>query len=121
NTPVDALFLVPPQEQAFRLHARRAIVINYKGVAQLSSELGPWKERIENILGMTDLRRLDRPFSFTLQDIARRYQARPAAALIGTAREYQADSLVAMRRLEMDEDRVVVFEPYFLYDLKDDR
>jgi hypothetical protein len=117
NTPVDAVFLVPPQEQAFRLHAQRAIVINFKGVAQLSSELRPWEKRLCDVLGLPDLRRLERPFNRTLQDIARRYHARPAAALMDVAQAYHADYLVATRRLEIERSPVVVFGSYFLYDL----
>ena len=39
HTPIDAVFLVPPQETEFRYYARRAIVVNFKGVPQLAGEL----------------------------------------------------------------------------------
>ncbi|MGE5611445.1 MAG: DUF6798 domain-containing protein, partial [Bacillota bacterium] len=55
HTPVDALFLVPPDEQSFRLHGQRAIVVNFKGVPQLSSELPEWRRRLESVLGMENL------------------------------------------------------------------
>ncbi|MGH7214562.1 MAG: DUF6798 domain-containing protein, partial [Tepidisphaeraceae bacterium] len=87
NTPVDAVFLVPPHEQSFRLHARRAIYINFKAVAQLSDELAEWRDRMELLLGVDDLRNLPRGWGQALPAMRDRYEARSAADLFILARE----------------------------------
>ena len=87
NTPTDATFLVPPNEQLFRFHARRAIVVNFKGVPQLSSELGEWRRRLEDVLDIP-LTQLTRRFDQAHADIARRYDSLPAEHLGNVAREY---------------------------------
>ncbi len=121
HTPVDAVFLVPPQEQAFRLRARRAIVINFKGVAQFSGELAEWRDRLEQVLGMEDLRSLPIPMKKTLDAIGERYRALPAERLVKTADMYGASYIVASRRLE-DHPRLRLIhengnDTWFLYHL----
>lgn len=122
NTPVNAVFLVPPQEQSFRLHARRAIVVNYKGVPQLSGELPEWRRRLETVLDMQDLRDLPRPFEITLPEIARRYKELSEAHLCEVARRYGAQYVVSTRPLAQRGSvlsRVATDEigGYFLYHL----
>jgi hypothetical protein len=99
NTPNDAIFLVPPNEQLFRFHARRAIVVNFKGVPQLSSELGEWRRRLELVLDVP-LTQLTRRFDQTHADIARRYDALPADHLADAARVYGARYIVTSRPIE---------------------
>lgn len=123
HTPVDAVFLVPPQEQSFRIAAQRAIVINYKGVPQLSGELPEWRRRLEDVLDMKDLRALPRPFEVTLPAIAQRYRALSAEHLASAAQRYGARYIVATRPLEKltaGTPMSVAHEngEYFLYDLK---
>jgi hypothetical protein len=120
NTPVDAVFLVPPDEQAFRLRARRAIVINFKAVPQLATELPGWRDRLERVLNLPDLRRLPRPMPRTLQAIASRYDQMSAAHLTEAAREYGARYILTRRPLDLPavhrwKDRSG--DRYFLYDL----
>jgi hypothetical protein len=74
HTPTDALFIVPPNEQLFRYHARRAIVVNFKNVPQLSSEIPEWKDRLEAILDQP-LSALPKRFDRAHQAIAARYDA----------------------------------------------
>jgi hypothetical protein len=95
NTSMDAIFLVPPQEQSFRVHAGRAIVVNFKGVPQLSGELPEWRRRLERVLNMSNILDLERPFESALPDMGRRYDALPAQHLVDVAREYHAEYVVA--------------------------
>ena len=45
HTPLDAIFLVPPQETDFRLYGQRAIIVNFKHIPQLSNEIRQWRDR----------------------------------------------------------------------------
>ena len=123
NTPADAIFLVPPDEQAFRLRAQRAIVVNYKCVPQLSGELGAWRERLNAILA-ADIRTLPRPFERTLAEMRAIYDRRPPEHLAKVAQDYEARYLLVGRLLgDAWESRRVadmnarVTKQYFLYDL----
>jgi hypothetical protein len=115
NTPGDAIFLVPPNEQLFRYHAQRAIVVNFKNVPQLSGEMAEWKQRLEAILDQP-LSQLPRRFDRTHGAIAARYDALPAEHLITIARRYGARYLITTRALP---GRAPRFEKglYHLYDL----
>jgi hypothetical protein len=123
HTPTDAVFLVPPDEQEFRLRARRAIVVNYKCVPQLSRELPAWRQRLQDIL-MIDLRDLPAgSFDRTLHEIRQLYDTRSPEHLEKAARIYNARFIVVGHRLgdaweprrvrEMNDATV----GYFLYDL----
>ncbi len=121
NTPLDGVFLVPPDEEVFRLRARRAIVVNFKGVPQLSSELGEWRDRLRDVLAMADLRALPRPLYRTLPAIAAQYDSAPSSNLATAGRKYGA-RYVLLRRALPDEDaigaRLIHSDGgYFLYDL----
>jgi hypothetical protein len=124
RTPIDAIFLVPPSEQEFRLIARRAIVVNFKGVPQLSAELPEWRDRLARVLDLPPtLDALPRErFDHTLAAIAKRYGELPADHLRAVAREYHARYVVAARPLDLG-GAALVFEsgPYHLYDLTPQR
>lgn len=121
NTPRDAVFLVPPDEQSFRLHARRAIVVNFKNVPQLSSELGEWRDRLQTVLDTDRLTSLPTPFPQTLDAMRSLYEKQSPERLAAIARGYGARYVVSVHRL----DARAVGEPvfytpdarYFLYDL----
>ena len=121
NTPVDAVFLVPPDEQAFRLRARRAIVVNLKSVPQLSGELDAWRQRLSQVLMLPDLTSLPRPFGRTLAAIRERYDSRTPEQLQNVARRYGARYvLVAHRwpdRWEARRVKLAENDAWFLYDL----
>jgi hypothetical protein len=122
HTPVDAVFIVPPQEQEFRLRAQRAIVVNYKGVPQLSTELPEWRDRLEAVLDLSDLRTLPRPFPATLAAMRDRYAALSPDALERAAQHYGARYIVSDRRWDERrwEGRRVDIDgndQWFLYDL----
>ena len=121
HTPAGAVFLVPPEEQSFRLRAERAIVVNFKNVPQLSAELPEWRDRLKGVLDLDDLMRLPRPMGATLEAIGRRYDAIPPAHLVGTARRYGAEYVVTRHRIPPGRDAglKIVYETdgYFLYHL----
>jgi hypothetical protein len=123
HTPIDAIFLAPPSEQEFRLTARRAIVVNFKGVPQLSAELSEWRDRLARVLDLpSTLDALPRGrFDHALAAIAKRYDELSADHLIAVAREYHARYVIAARVLDMP-GATLVFEsgPYHLYDLTSD-
>jgi hypothetical protein len=121
NTPADAVFLVPPDEQSFRLHGERAIVVNYKNVPQLSGELGEWRHRLEAVLDLRDIRALPRPFPRTLDAIRARYASLPPHYLRIVARRYGARYVLTLRSSDAATFGPAVFSDsgshYFLYDL----
>jgi hypothetical protein len=99
HTPVDAVFVVPPNEQSMRFQGRRAIVVNFKAVPQLSSELGEWRRRLETVLDMP-LSELPRRFDQAHARIARRYDALPAGHLSRVAGQYGARYVITGRAVE---------------------
>jgi hypothetical protein len=121
NTPVDAVFLVPPDEQSLRLHGERAIVVNYKNVPQLSGELGEWRHRLEAVLDVRDIRNLPRPFPRTLDAIRARYDTLSPQHLRIAARRYGARYVLTLRSSDAATLGSAVFSDsgsrYFLYDL----
>ena len=121
HTPVDAIFLVPPSEQAFRLEARRAIVINFKGIPQMSAQMATWRDRLQDILQMPDLMRLPEPFDRTLNAIDQRYESRSDDHLIAVARKYDARYIVVGHRFGPAHNDQLIHASdsgqFFLYDL----
>jgi hypothetical protein len=97
NTPTDAVFVVPPGEQSFRLRARRAIVVNFKGIPQLSAEMAEWRDRLSAVFGIEDLAGLRGTFEQKLIEMNRRYAKRPREAVEAVAARYGADFVVVER------------------------
>lgn len=100
HTHVNDVFLVPPDDQSFRLYAQRATIVNFKGVPQLSSELPEWRQRMQNVLAMDDLNTLPRPFLRTLRAIRQRYHELTANQLLGIAQHYDARYLISTKPLQ---------------------
>ena len=122
HTPADAVFLVPPDEESFRVHARRAIVVNFKGVPQLSAELPEWRDRLRDVLDLDTpgLLALPKPLGRTMRAIRARYEALPPEHLFGVARKYGARYVVLTRRVDETDARLVHSDSndlYYLYDL----
>jgi hypothetical protein len=122
NTPEDSVFLVPPDEESFRVHARRAIVVNFKGVPQLSAELPEWRDRLQDVLGLDTqgLLALPKPMGRTLMAIRARYEALPPEHHGTVAAKYGARFVILGRATEAPGFRLVHADStgsYFLYDL----
>jgi hypothetical protein len=120
NTPLDAVFLVPPQETDFRLYGQRAIVVNFKHVPQLSGEIIEWERRLLDVLGVTNVTGFPRDYTQTLASIESLYEHRAAADLFAVAKKYGARYVVVDHSLGQPFDAAVVFHPennpYFVYD-----
>jgi hypothetical protein len=121
DTPIDAIFLVPPDESDFRLRAQRAIVVNFKAVPQLGSELAEWAQRLRDVLGVTNLQK-QLPHGFDKIGPAMRaiYKQRTGDELFAAARKYDARYVIATHHLEPQYDPQLIQtagEKYFLYDL----
>ena len=90
--------------------------------AQLSGELGEWRDRLQNVLDLRDLRTLPTPFAATLRAIRDRYAQLPPEHLEGVARQYGARYIVAARRFsgpQWERRRIDIDgnDDWFLYDL----
>lgn len=119
HTPLDAVFLVPPQEEQFRLRAQRAIVVNFKGVPQFSGELVEWRHRLCDVLDVSSLTVLPHRFDRTLAAMADAYDQLPAQHLARVARLYRARYVVTSHPADFPPPARSVFESgnYHLYDL----
>lgn len=51
NTPVDAVFLTPPDVETMRFHGQRAIVVDWKSNPVVPGELLEWYRRLEDVVG----------------------------------------------------------------------
>ena len=94
---------MPPDEESFRVRARRAIVVNYKGVPQLSGELAGWRDRLQDVLGLdtAGLLALPRPMGRTIQAIRARYDALPPEHHVAVARRWGARYVVVTHKLDL--------------------
>jgi hypothetical protein len=124
NTPAGATFLVPPDEESFRVHARRAIVVNFKGVPQLSAELPEWRDRLRAVLDLDTpgLLALPRPLGRTLRAMRAQYDALPPAHHAAVAARYDARYVLMTRPAPPAASARLVHSDsngrYFLYDLR---
>jgi hypothetical protein len=117
HTDKNAIFLVPPNEQSMRVDGRRAIVVNFKAVPQLSGELAEWRRRMEKVLGQ-DLRSLPRPMPQTLSAMAAIYNERPAEDLRQLAGDFGARYIVtAQPKPPLGTPINPVPHAYFVYDV----
>jgi hypothetical protein len=120
HTPVDAVFLVPPDEESFRLVGRRAIVINFKGVPQFDGELAEWRDRLCHVLHLPTLQNLPHRFDAALRAIGQRYAVLPDSILVQTARSFGARYIVVPHPLHSAVAGRLIFEnrQFYLYDLE---
>jgi hypothetical protein len=51
KTPLDAMFLTPPDVDTFRFYGQRAIVVDWKSTPMVPGELVDWLERLSDVAG----------------------------------------------------------------------
>ena len=56
RSPKQALFLTPPDEETLRFWGERAIVVDWKGIPALPSEVLEWYRRLGDVLGERDVK-----------------------------------------------------------------
>ena len=120
STPIDAIFLVPPQETDFRLYGQRAIVVNFKHVPQLSGEIVQWQQRLLDVLGINDVAELPQDYTRTMDALESVYENRPATALIAVAEKYDARFIVVDHLLDTDQAAIAFHSssnPFYVYEL----
>jgi hypothetical protein len=120
NTPVDAVLLVPPDEESMRLVGRRAIVVNYKCVPQLSAELSEWAGRLCDVLDLRDLGALPHDYVKVFPAIRARYNEQSPEHLITMASKYGARYVVTTHELPSHAAQRLPIDgtgPYMVYDL----
>lgn len=118
NTPDDAILLVPPAEESMRLLGRRAIVVNFKGVPQLSAELAEWRKRLCDVLSIDDPTVLPRGFGETMRAMRVRYNAMTPLQLEFAATKYGARFIVTEQLLDAPYFQLLYHDParrWFLY------
>ncbi len=86
TTNRDARFLIPPSLAAFRLHARRAVVVDWKSTPILADELVEWYRRIARVSGLRSVP--------DLAAASRGYLALDSARLASLAAEFEPDYAV---------------------------
>ncbi|MBI4704852.1 MAG: glycosyltransferase family 39 protein [Deltaproteobacteria bacterium] len=79
STPVDAVFLTPPDNENLRFHAERAIVVDWKSNPIVPAEVLEWYRRLGDVTGARvrsrrDLRGYGSIGEARLADLRRRYQ-----------------------------------------------
>ena len=89
STPSEAVFLVPPYDDSFRIRAGRAEVVDFKSFAFADQAILEWYARLVAVTGRA--LRLGDGFDAELR---RAYDAQPVASLVAVARSYGATYVV---------------------------
>lgn len=121
HTDKDALFLVPPQEQSWRVEAQRAVVINFKAIPQTSAEMPEWKRRMIDVTGVENLPSLAGTFNSALTAIGQAYDRRSVEELRKVAQKYHCRYIVTSHDIP-EWNRIGPADgtgPFRLYDLGD--
>ncbi len=110
TTRPDALFLTPPDLETFRLHAGRAIVVDWKSTPILAGELLEWYRRISLVSGRDVQSVNDAIGGYEQIDESRveRLRREFGFEYVVTRREASADSSLALPVVFSD-DRYVVY------------
>jgi hypothetical protein len=108
-------------DEEFRRFARRAIVVNWKSMTQLSTEIPEWSSRLSAALGWDNLQALPRgSYIAAVEAIEKRYDEVEGGKLFAAARKYDARYVIATRDLGPEFEKFVAsprFGRYLLYDL----
>ena len=97
NVPAGAVILTPPGIIDFRLGARRAIFVDWKGCPMKGHELVEWRRRMFAVMGLQKFPAVGWKLAGAAQ---RRYLRRPLDQLAQLARREDIDFILARRAKE---------------------
>lgn len=83
NTPIDAVFISPPNMERFRLRSERAIIADWKGSPVAPGDLIEWYKRLEAVSGRRNFR--------SAGEVSRGYDAMDNKRLEKLKTTYHAD------------------------------
>jgi hypothetical protein len=109
DTPVDAVFFTPPRLNYFRLHARRAVVVDLKSPPLVPDELVAWYRRIAAVIALAHPQ--------TLKEVNQAWDAASHAELVARARSFGAQYLVVERAHDSEALRGSIYasDSYVVY------
>ncbi|MDQ2644399.1 MAG: hypothetical protein M3020_11325 [Myxococcota bacterium] len=92
ETPIDAVFLTPPDVDTFRFYGQRAIVVDWKSTPMVPGELVEWHRRLNDVCGRRvesrrDLRGYDELDRSELDRLKARYHLSYAVVSRGNERK----------------------------------
>jgi hypothetical protein len=101
QTPPDARFLIPPSLIGFRLHARRAVFVDWKCVPMKGEEALEWQRRMLAVMGSSQFPAR----GYELRKIGDElYYRRNTADLAALARKEGLDHIVLYKRAYVDDE-----------------
>jgi Domain of unknown function (DUF6798) len=114
NLPPDARLLVPPNSSAFRLHAQRAVVVDYKCFPFAPAGVIEWRRRMLDIAGLAPdtVLREKRITSLTWG-----YNQRPPNDVVKLGRKYQAGYFITRSEREYPFIRMFTYSNWKVYRL----
>jgi hypothetical protein len=105
NTPVDSLFVIPPGLSGFRLYARRAVVVDWKGFPYDKREQIEWLKRIRTVTG------LERYPS--LKDLCRGYANMDENRINALKKRYKADYVIIPKEIVLKNCKILYDGKYY--------
>ena len=107
QTPLDALFAVPPSVSSFRYGAQRAILVNHKAFPFQEKNMVIWFNRLQDLAPIPLPTRSTATLATTLD---RAYEAQDTASLARLARAYDVTYVIRQTPLPGDQHN---FSPVF--------
>jgi len=100
NTPDDAVFIIPPRMDDFRLGANRAIVVDWKAFPFKDSAIIEWKERIYDVTDNYENNFLFQGFS-SYSQLDKSYALMNESDFLYLSKKYDAKYLVMTNEREL--------------------
>jgi hypothetical protein len=107
HLPQEERLLVPPDSAAFRLHAERPVVVDYKCFPFSPADVIEWRRRMLDVCGLPYETRLREK---SMRDLVWAYEQRSAPEILALGRKYDARFFVT--RSDRDYPSFVLMQQY---------